>query len=182
MRPTFLLLVAFVSVPASAQTATQSGAPASHMSHASAMADIRTHWKTISGFVIQSAIDVPEEKYSYKPTSDVRSFGELFGHVAGAQSMFCAMALGEKPPSEDAVTAKTRTELIEALKLSNRNCERAYNQTDAAAGGQVDVFGEQRSRLYALMMNVMHDGEHYGNLITYLRMNGMVPPSSRPTK
>ena len=58
------------------------------------------------------------------------------------------------------MTAKTRTELIEALKLSNRNCERAYGQTDAAAGGQVDVFGEQRTRLYALMMNVMHDGKH----------------------
>lgn len=182
MRPTFLLLVAFVSVPAFGQTASQAGAPKSHSSHTSAVADIRAHWKTLSGYVLQSAIDVPEDKYAYKPTPDVRSFGELFAHLAGSQSMFCAMALGEKAPAEDAVTAKTKAELIEALKQSDRNCERAYTQTDAAAGGQVDVFGEQHSRLYALMLNATHDGEHYGNLVTYLRMNGMVPPSSRPMK
>ena len=138
--------------------------------------------RTLSGYVLQSAIDVPENKYAYKPTPDVRSFGELFAHIAGSQSMFCAMALGQKAPAEDAVTAKSKAELIEALKQSDRNCERAYTQTDAAAGGQVDVFGEQHSRLYALMLNATHDGEHYGNLVTYLRMNGMVPPSSRPMK
>ena len=182
MRPTFLLLVAFVSVPAFGQTPKRAGAPKARPSNVSAVADIRAHWKTLSGYVLQSAIDVPEEKYSYKPTPDVRSFGELFAHVAGSQSMFCAMALGEKAPAEDAVTAKTKSELIEALKQSDRNCERAYGQPDAAAGGQVDVFGEQHSRLYTLMMNATHDGEHYGNLITYLRMNGMVPPSSRPAK
>ena len=182
MRPFLPLLVAFVAVPAFGQTAKQAGTPAPRPSTVSAVADIRAHWKTLSGYVLQSAMDVPEEKYSYKPTADVRSFAELFGHVAGSQSMFCAMALGEKAPTEDAVTAKTKAELIEALKQSNRNCERAYGQTDAAVGGQVDVFGEQHSRLYALMMNATHDGEHYGNLITYLRMNGMVPPSSRPAK
>ena len=96
--------------------------------------------------------------------------------------MFCAMALGEKAPSEDAITAKTKTELVEALRQSNQSCERAYAQSDASAGANIDVFGEQHSRLYALMMNVTHDGEHYGNLITYLRMNGMVPPSSRPMR
>ena len=136
----------------------------------------------MSGYVLQSAIDVPEDKYSFKPTPDVRSFGELFAHVAGAQSMFCALALGEKPPREDAVTARTKAELVEALRQSNRNCERAYAQSDAAAAANVDVFGEQRSRLYALMMNATHDAEHYGNLITYMRINGMVPPSSRPAR
>ena len=80
------------------------------------------------------------------------------------------------------MTAKTKAELIEALKQSNRNCDRAYGQTDAASGASVDVFGEQHSRMYALMMNATHDGEHYGNLVTYMRMNGMVPPSSKPAK
>jgi uncharacterized damage-inducible protein DinB len=127
-------------------------------------------------------MDVPEEKYSYKPTPDVRSFGEMFGHVAGAESMFCAMALGEKPPAEDAVAVKTKAGLIAALKQSAANCERAYGQSDAAVASNIDVFGAQRSRLYALMMNATHDGEHYGNLVTYLRMNGMVPPSSRPAR
>jgi len=56
---------------------------------------------------------IPAEKYSFKPTPEVRSFGEMFAHVAGAESMFCAMALGEKPPAENAVTATTKAELIE---------------------------------------------------------------------
>ena len=181
MRPTSLFLLAFVAVPALAQSPMTT--TATHAAgHASAVADIRAQWKGASANVLQTAIDVPEDKYSYKPTADVRTFGELFGHLAGSQSMFCAIALGEKPPAEDAVTAKTKAELIEALKQSDRNCERAYAQTDAAASTNVDVFGAQHTRLYALMMNALHDGEHYGNLVTYLRMNGMVPPSSKPSK
>ena len=178
MRLHALMLLTVVASPSLAQTTkqTKSMRPTSSTS---AVADIRAHWKTMSGYVLQSAMDVPEEKYSYKPTPAVRSFGELFAHVAGAQSMFCAMALGEKAPAEDAVNATTKAGLIDALKQSNANCERAYAQSDAAAASSTDVFGEQHTRLYALMMNATHDGEHYGNLITYLRMNGMVPPSSR---
>ena len=68
----------------------------------------------------------------------------------------------------------------EALQASNDNCRRAYAQGDADAAGKVDVFGQKQSRLYVLMINATHDNEHYGNIVTYLRMNGMVPPSSRP--
>lgn len=182
MRPHYLFLLAVLASPALAQSVKQSGTSKAHASSVSAVADIRAHWKTLSGYVLQSAMDVPEEKYSYRPTPEVRTFGELFAHVAGSQSMFCAMALGEKTPAEDAVTATTKAELVDALKQSNANCERAYAQSDAAAGANVDVFGGQHSRLYALMMNATHDGEHYGNLITYMRMNGMVPPSSKPAR
>ena len=148
----------------------------------SATADARAQWLSVSGFLLQSAMDVPEDKYSYKPTPEVRSFAELFGHVAGAQSMFCAMALGEKPPAESAVAITTKAALIDALKRSNKDCDLAYAQNDASVAANVDVFGEQHSRLYALIMNATHDNEHYGNLVTYLRMNGMVPPSSKPSK
>jgi uncharacterized damage-inducible protein DinB len=92
------------------------------------------------------------------------------------------MALGEKVPDENAVTARTKAELIEALRQSTRDCARAYAQTDAAASATIDVFGTPHSRLYALIYNAAHDAEHYGNLITYLRMNGMVPPSSQPSR
>jgi uncharacterized damage-inducible protein DinB len=177
MRSTILVLLAAAS-PALAQSAKQVATPKPQSSH-SAVADVRGQWKQMSGYVLQSAIDVPEEKYMYKPTPEVRSFGELFAHVAGAQSMFCALALGEKAPAEDAVKVKTKQGVVDALKKSNADCDRAYAQSDAAVGAQVDVFGEQHSRLYALIMNATHDGEHYGNLVTYMRMNGMVPPSSK---
>lgn len=179
MRFSLLLLTA-LAAPAltQAQAATAKKAAPS----LSATADIRAHWRQLSGYVLQSAMDVPEEKYNFKPTPEVRSFGELFAHVAGAQSMFCAMALGEKPPAEDAIKTTAKAGLIDALKESNKYCERAYAQSDAAAAEKIDVFGQQQSKLYALMMNATHDGEHYGNLITYLRMNGIVPPSSRPAR
>jgi uncharacterized damage-inducible protein DinB len=149
---------------------------------ASAVADAREQWKEASDYIVQSAMDMPEAKFSYKPTPAVRSFGEIIGHVAGSQSMYCAIAMGEAPPAEDAVekAAKTKAALIEAMRASSTYCARAYAQSDAAAAATVDLFGTPRSRLYALMSNAMHDNEHYGNLVTYLRMNGMVPPSSKP--
>lgn len=146
------------------------------------MSDAQMLWEGVAAYLVQSATDMPAEKYSYKPTPAVRSFGEIIGHVAGSQNMFCAMALGEKAPEEDAVekSATTKEALVAALKASNDYCRKAYAQNDDALGGMVDVFGQQRSKRFTLLMNATHDNEHYGNLVTYLRMNGMVPPSSRP--
>jgi uncharacterized damage-inducible protein DinB len=147
----------------------------------SATAQTRDLWMTVRQYILDAANDVPESLYSFRPTPDVRTFGELIGHVAGAQNMFCAMALGEKPPAEDAVekAAKTKAALIAALRASNTYCEKAYARTDAANAGMVDVFGQQRTKLYALMMNTGHDNEHYGNIVTYMRINRMTPPSSK---
>jgi uncharacterized damage-inducible protein DinB len=166
-----LLVAAFAACPLLAQK------PAP-----SPVADARTLWKESSGYVLQSAIDMPEDKYAYKPTPAVRSFGELIGHVAGSQMMFCAIALGEKPPAEDAVekSAKTKAALVDAMRASSTYCERAYTQADGAVSAMVDLFGTPRTRLYTLLENASHDMEHYGNIVTYMRMNSMVPPSSKP--
>jgi uncharacterized damage-inducible protein DinB len=164
MRLKSLLFLAALSTTAGAQ---------------GAVADAKAQWLGLHNYVLQSAKDVPEDKYSWKPTPEVRSFGELFAHVAGAESMFCAMALGVKPPAEDAVKATSKASLISALEKSKTDCDKAYAMTDAAATAKIDVFGQQQTKLYALIMNATHDGEHYGNLVTYLRMNKIVPPSSR---
>jgi uncharacterized damage-inducible protein DinB len=142
----------------------------------------RALWQQLSGYVTQAAEDMPDAKYSYKPTPDVRSFGELIAHVAGSQYMFCAAATGDSARAEDDIEKKKMTaksDLVAAMKASNAYCARAYQQTDDASAGKVKLFGQERTRLYALMINATHDAEHYGNLVTYLRMNGMVPPSSR---
>jgi uncharacterized damage-inducible protein DinB len=172
MNTRSLVVLAFAAGPLLAQ-----GKPAP-----SAVADARELWKEASDYIVQSAVDVPEDKYGYRPTSAVRSFGEIIAHVAGAQSMFCAIALGEKPPAEDAVekTAKTKAALIDAMRASNSYCARAYAQCDAQATASVDLFGATHTRLFTLMMNATHDNEHYGNIVTYMRINGMVPPSSKP--
>jgi len=102
--------------------------------------------------------------------------------VAGAQNMICAAAMGEKVPAEDAVekSAKTKAALIEALQASTAYCGKAYGMTDAASGAPVEIFGMKTTRLGVLVLNATHDAEHYGNIVTYLRINGIVPPSSRP--
>jgi uncharacterized damage-inducible protein DinB len=169
---TALAGLALFAAPAVAQTA---AAP-------TATSQAKDLWEGVTNYILDAANDVPESLYSYRPTPEVRTFGELLGHVAGAQKMFCAMALGEKAPPEDAVekTAKTKAALVAALKESNTYCARAYAQTDAVNRGMVDVFGQQRTKLYALLMNATHDNEHYGNIVTYMRINKMVPPSSKP--
>jgi uncharacterized damage-inducible protein DinB len=144
------------------------------------MANAASLFATVRGYITQAAADVPEAQYSFRPTPDVRTFGELIGHIAGSQKMFCAMALGDKQPAEDAVekAAKTKAALVAALKESNDYCAKAYQMTDAATTGMVDVFGEKHNKLFALLDNVAHDNEHYGNIVTYLRIKKLVPPSS----
>jgi uncharacterized damage-inducible protein DinB len=133
------------------------------------------------GYITTVAEELPESTYAYKPTPDVRSFGQLFGHVAGAQYMFCAAALGESARNEDDIekTKKTKSELVTALKASTDYCKKAYALSDKATQGKIKLFGQERTKLFALGVNANHDAEHYGNLVTYLRLNGMVPPSSR---
>jgi uncharacterized damage-inducible protein DinB len=171
MRPLPLITaLALVAAPAAAQN--------------TAVANARTLWQDVTAQVTQIAEEVPDSLYGFKPASTVRSFGELFGHVAGAQYMFCAAAVGDPPREEDAVekSATSKAALVAALKASTAYCERAYAQTDAGAQAPVEIFGQQRTRLWVLGMNGVHNGEHYGNLVTYLRINGIVPPASRPRR
>jgi uncharacterized damage-inducible protein DinB len=152
--------------------------------HAQAVATSRALWQQVTAQVTQIAEELPESTYGFKPTPEVRSFGQLFGHIAGAQYLMCAAAVGDAPREEDAVEKSTTTKagLVAALKASTAYCEKAYAQSDADATGATRLFGEDRTRLYALGMNAIHNGEHYGNLVTYLRMNGIVPPASRPRR
>jgi uncharacterized damage-inducible protein DinB len=166
-----LVLLAVIASPLAAQG-----------SAASPKSDAQMLWEDVANYLVQSAMDMPADKYSFKPTPAVRSFGEIIGHVAGSQNMFCAMVLGEKPPAEDAVekAATSKDALVAALKASNDYCHKAYTQPAGSLTGMLDVFGQQRSKMFTLLMNATHDNEHYGNIVTYMRMNGMVPPSSRP--
>jgi len=148
----------------------------------SPVAEARALWKGNIGYVTQAAEELSDSLYAYRPTPEVRSFGELFAHIAGSQFMYCAMALGDKIPGEGDVekTAKGKAAILAALKQSNAYCEKAYTQADDNVRPMIDVFGQQHSRFYTLIANASHDGEHYGNIVTYMRLNKMVPPSSRP--
>jgi uncharacterized damage-inducible protein DinB len=146
----------------------------------SASGGAKAHFTQISGNIQRSADKMPEENYSFKPTPDVRSYAALLGHIADAQYAFCSAALGEKNPAPGIEKTKTsKADLTAALKDAFAYCGKAYSAlTDENAGQTVKFFGGERSKLNVLQFNNMHNMEHYGNIVTYLRLKGLVPPSS----
>jgi uncharacterized damage-inducible protein DinB len=174
-----LVLTLLLALPAAASA--QQAAAAAPAASDAGVAGLREQWRQVTAYVTTAAEELPEADYAYKPVATVRSFGQLFGHVAGAQYMMCAAALGEPARAEDAVekAATTKAALVQALKESTAYCARAYAQPAAATGATIELFGQRQSRAQVLALNAVHNGEHYGNIVTYMRMKGLVPPSSR---
>jgi len=150
----------------------------------SASGGIKAYYMTAKNVIQRSAEKMPEENYSFKPTPDVRSFAQLLGHVADASYTFCSAATGESNPAKGIEKTKSsKAELTAAVKEAFSYCDAAYNGLTEANANQIVKFGGgERSKLNVLEFNVMHDFEHYGNMVTYLRIKGIVPPSSEPRK
>jgi uncharacterized damage-inducible protein DinB len=142
----------------------------------------KTAYGQVSNNLQRSAEKMPEENYNFKPTDVVRSFGQIVGHVADAQYLFCSVAVGEKNPNLKIEQTKTsKADLIAALKDAVAYCNKAYDgMTDASGAQMVKFFGRDIPKLGVLTVNNMHNMEHYGNLVTYMRMKDIVPPSSEP--
>ena len=138
-------------------------------------------YEMIRANVLKSAEEMPEADYNYQPASTVRTFGQLIAHVADGQYEFCsAVVPGKEKAPEVEKTKKTKAELIAALKISFSYCDQAYNGlTDTDAAQIVSFFGHPMAKLSVLNFNTVHTDEHYGNMVTYLRMKGLVPPSSK---
>jgi uncharacterized damage-inducible protein DinB len=104
----------------------------------------------------------------------------LVAHVADANYFFCSTIVGEANPSPGIEKSKTaKADLVAALKASYEYCGRAYAIPDADTGAKLKLFGREFTRAGALMVNTTHNWEHYGNIVTYLRLKGQVPPSSK---
>jgi uncharacterized damage-inducible protein DinB len=130
--------------------------------------------------LIKAAEKMPEEHYRFRPTPEVRTFGQLVGHVADAQYLFCGAVKGgevPRPGVEKSMTSKD--DLVAALKQAMAYCDTVYSElTDEQAAQAVKFFGRERTKLGVLNFNMGHNYEHYGNIVTYMRMKGLVPPSS----
>ncbi len=146
----------------------------------SSLGDVKWMWGMVKGNLAKSAEKMPEDKYGYKPVDEVRSYGQILAHVANAHYGLCSAAIGEKPKVTGLEKSKTtRADIIQALNESIAFCDEVINgMTEAKAGEKVKFFGGERTRAGVLMFNVLHDNEHYGNLVTYMRANKIVPPSS----
>ncbi len=136
-------------------------------------------WNRMAKMVIDMAAEFPEEKYDYKPTPEVRSFGEQLLHVAGANYFFIDLAGGSKPERR---SRETKAEIVAVLKRSYADGAALIRQTgDTGMSRPIKhPFEDRTLAMHTLwMVAVGHAGEHYGNLVIYYRLNGLVPPASR---
>lgn len=133
----------------------------------------------LSGVIIAAAEKMPEESYSFKPTPEVRSFGQLVGHLADSNNFFCSTAAGEKPASDVEKSKTKKADLVAALKDAVAYCNKTYAaMTDAKGSQMTKMMNFELAKLTVLAGNFAHSYEHYGNMVTYMRIRGIVPPSS----
>jgi uncharacterized damage-inducible protein DinB len=136
-------------------------------------------YTTVKGYILKSAEKMPESNYSFKPSPAVRNYGAVLGHLADDQYFFCSAAKGEKKETKIETEVTSKSALIAELNKAFAYCDAAYDSLTDASGPMMMKFGRgERTMSGILNFNVAHDFEHYGNLITYLRIKGLVPPSS----
>jgi uncharacterized damage-inducible protein DinB len=147
---------------------------------------VKSQFAGVKSNVIRTAEKVPEDLYAFKPTPDVRSLGQLIAHIADGNFGICGAASGMKPTMsgvEKSTQGNGKAAIQKALAASFEFCESAIASMDDKKGAEaVKSFLGMQPRLSVLAFNTSHVWEHYGNLVTYMRLKGIVPPSSEPQK
>lgn len=141
-------------------------------------ADAKQTYNMIKGTLIKAADKMPEADYSFKTTDKVRTYGEIIGHIADTNLMLCGTAKGEQKTG-DAGKKKSKADLVAALKASFDYCDAVFaSLNDTTGAAKVKIFGLEMTKLGLLDFNTQHDNEMYGTAVAYLRIKGIVPPSS----
>jgi uncharacterized damage-inducible protein DinB len=179
----FAFILACATLPASAQTTDAGYADALSPSLASVAKAMHA---TIRRNLAEAAESMPADEYRFQPTPQVRTFGQLIGHVVNANFFFCSQVTSEKSPATanyEQVTDKAM--LVKALNDSLAYCDRAYAATTDANFNQPVTIGPgvgmgpaNTVRGAVLTFNTAHNNEHYGNIVVYMRLKGHVPPST----
>lgn len=178
MKP-FLLILSLCTMSGGVLWAQTAGEGAASTAANPLSTAVRHAYDNVKLNILQAAEAVPEQDYSFKPTPDVRTFAEVLNHISASQARACSNVLGStmtySAPAENA----SKATVLAALKTSFHECDSAYEQmTDATATQMVRSFRGEVPKLAALMMNVDHDSEQYGILTVYMRLKGIVPPST----
>ena len=144
-------------------------------------------WNEIGRKLTAMAEDFPEDKYDFKPTPVQRSFAEQLLHAAGASYYFTNPVMGQKPPAgEDPKRDqyKTKADIVAFVKKSVADGAAAIqSKGEKGLTTEVVYFPQQKARVLDIAYgNIEHSGEHYGQLVVYYRLAGLVPPESRPKK
>lgn len=139
--------------------------------------EMKAAYTAIKNNLIKAAEKVPEADYSFKASPDIRTLGELFQHVAQAQVNYCGRVSGKTTPPD--FGGKSKAEIVTALKASFDNCDAGWDALTEANASEMTGQGRGALSKYgALLRNLIHDNEEYGYISVYLRIRGIVPPSS----
>ena len=145
------------------------------------MAAVKAQHEQVKGYLLKTAEAIPENLYSFRATPDVRTIAQLIGHVADGSAGICASASDAKPPSLNAEKSMTsKAQLSKALAEALAFCDKVIAGMDDKRAMETTKFfvGGSSPRGMILAFNTSHNFEHYGNLVTYMRLNKIVPPSS----
>ena len=145
-------------------------------------AEVKADYQAIRDYFIRAADEMPAADYGFKPSPDVRTFGQQVAHVADDQYNLCAPAKGETRQGayrQIETTLSTKADLVAALRAAFAYCYAAYDALTDSSGAAMVTTGQHRTRFGMLNWNLWHTWEHYGNIVVYLRMKGLVPPSSQ---
>ena len=170
-----LSLALLVGLPANAVAQTAGGSTSAVVGSLKGLHDI-----TVNN-IMETATMLDEDIYEYQPTDEVRTTGQILSHIANAQFMFCSTAAGVDNPNDQNYeeTATSKADVIAALESGFEFCSGIYDgMSDEAGAEMTNLFGMEMARSAILAFNSTHNYEHYGNLVTYMRINGIVPPSS----
>lgn len=141
-------------------------------------AEIKQSYGRIKNNLTKAAEKMPEDLYSFKASPDIRTFGALIAHIADSQTRTCNAVLGEaKTGTAGSKTAKA--DLVAALKDSFADCDKAIDSlSDANLTQGVKMGNREVSKIGAMAGVIVHSNEEYGYLAVYMRVKGIVPPSS----
>ena len=142
------------------------------------MSELKQFYTVRKGDLLKAADRMPAENYDFKPTPEIRTFGQLIAHIADAQMSFCSGARG-KPIRLNAASKTSKADLVAALKASFDECDGVFDTTtDAIATQMIKTGDSEHSKFWALLYATLHDNEEYGYLAVYLRLKELIPPST----
>jgi uncharacterized damage-inducible protein DinB len=145
------------------------------------MNSVKAQHDQVKGYILKTAEAVPENLYAFKATPEVRSIAQLLGHIADGTNSICGNAGGGKAaPLGAEKSMTTKAQLTKALADAFAVCDAVIaGMTDAQAMETTKFFiGGMSTRGMIIAFNTAHNFEHYGNLVTYMRLNKIVPPST----
>jgi hypothetical protein len=138
----------------------------------------KQNYTAIKNNILASAEKMPDDGYGFQASKEERTWAALMGHIADAQTGICSSATGDAKRGA-AAKLTDKAALVSALKDSFAVCDAAWDSTnDENAHSMAKLRNRDLTRLGLLIYNTTHDNESYGTMAVYLRLKGVVPPSS----